>query len=209
MIVADTEFTGLNPGKCGLWQIGALELENPGNAFLEESRIDDDDEVEPAALKVVEKTEAEIRDNSKQSQKQMLKNFFDWSSKIKVKNLICHGPWDFAFLLIKAKKYNLDFPFPHRMFDTHSIAQIKYFENYKKFLIEEDKSAMNLASVLNFCGIPDNRRIVEIGGKTSKQGEPHNALEDTKLTAEAFSRLAYGKNLLQDYAQFKIPGYLK
>ena len=33
MIVLDIETSGIDRVKCGIWQIGALELENPKNQF--------------------------------------------------------------------------------------------------------------------------------------------------------------------------------
>lgn len=46
--------------------------------------------------------------------------------------------------------------------------------------------------------------IFKYVGITEERGE-HDALEDAKLTAEAISRLAYGKQLLEEYKQFPIP----
>ena len=46
MIALDIETSGGNPVKYGIWQIGAIELENPKNIFLEEARIDEEDEVQ-------------------------------------------------------------------------------------------------------------------------------------------------------------------
>jgi len=45
MMVFDIETSGTNFYKCGIWQIGALELENPENTFLQEGRIDDKDKI--------------------------------------------------------------------------------------------------------------------------------------------------------------------
>ena len=77
MIVLDIESSGLDTGKCGIWQIGAVELENPKNQFLEESRIDEKDEIDQEALKVNGQTEGGLRDKNKQSQKQLILNFID------------------------------------------------------------------------------------------------------------------------------------
>lgn len=209
MIVVDTEFTSLDFNRGGLWQIGAVELENPNNTFLEEAKLEENDFIEQASLDVVEKTEQELRDEKRQSQKDMLKNFFKWGANIKGRNLICQGQWDFGYLLGKAYKFNLEFPFPHRCFDLHSIAQAKHMEIKGGLLIKENKSNMGLDNVLEFCGIKDERkRIDKNTGNVVREGKPHNALEDAKLEAECFSRLIYGKNLLPEFNKFKIPGYL-
>ncbi len=208
MIVVDTEFTSLN-FKGGLWQIGAIDLDNPENTFLEEARLEDEDEIQQAALDVVGKAKEELSNENRQSQKEMLKHFFDWVKNIRVKNIICQGQWDFSYLLIKADKFGLEFPFPHRCFDLHSAAQAKYLEINREFLIKENKSGMGLSSVLEFCGIKDERRNIDKKGVLVREGKPHNALEDCKLEAECFSRLVYGKNLLEEYSKFPLPEYLK
>ena len=71
----DIETTGINTGEGGIWQIGAFELENPESYFLQEGRIDDEDKIMEEALKITEKTEEELRDKNKQSQKQLILNF--------------------------------------------------------------------------------------------------------------------------------------
>lgn len=208
MIVVDTEFTSLNY-KGGLWQIGAIDLNNPKNTFLEEARLEDEDEIDQNSLDVVEKTEEELRDKSKQSQKELLEHFFRWAENIKEKNLICQGQWDFSYLLIKADKFGLEFPFGHRCFDLHSIAQAKHVEIKGNLLIKDGYSDMGLSNVLKFCGLEDYRRRIDKKGVLVKEGKPHNALEDAKLEAECFSRLIFGKNLLPEFSKFKIPEYLK
>ncbi len=209
MIVVDTEFTSLDFNKGGLWQIGAIDLENPENTFLEEARLEDDDEVQQATLDVVGKTEEELRDKSKQSQKEMLINFFEWVKKIRIKHIFSQGPWDFSYLFTKSKKFGLEYPFHHRTFDLHSIAQMKYAMLYGKLFIEKDYSAMGLRNVLEFCGMEDKRRNIGRNGETSREGSPHNALEDARLEAECFSRILFGKNLLPEFNKFPIPEYLR
>lgn len=210
MIVIDIETSGnFDPVKNGIWQIGAVEFENPENTFLEESKIDDEDDIEDEALKVTGKTIEELRDKTKQSQKQLLENFFNWISKIENKTIIAHNtPFDYGFLVLKAKKYNLEIPFQHRTFDLHVIASMKYFEIKKKFLMREGKSEMNLPKVIEFCGMKDNR--IQLKDKEIvKEGKPHNALEDAKLEAECFSRIVYGRILFSEFKKFPVPDYLK
>jgi DNA polymerase III epsilon subunit-like protein len=209
MIVVDIETSGLSAVKNGLWQIGAFDLES-GEGFLQEGRIDEEDLVVEEALKIIGKTEGELRENNKQSQKELIENFFQWVSTRKVKNLICHNPpFDKSFLEIKGQKYGLKVPFPYRSFDLHTIAQMKFFEVNGKFLTKEDNNSdMGLRNILKLCGIEDPRRSVR-NGDISKEGKPHNALEDARLTAECFSRLVYGKKLFEEYSNFEIPDYLK
>ncbi|MFH1325395.1 MAG: 3'-5' exonuclease [archaeon] len=210
-IVVDIECSGGNPAKNGIWQIGAVDL-NTMEEFLEESRIDDEDKINEEALKIIGKTEEELKDGNKQSQKEMLEKFFKWLDTRKMKNLLCHLPeFDEGFLRNKSLKYFDADPFwpdHHRAFDLHTIAQVKFFEMNEKFLTKEDNNSnMSLGNILNLCGIKDDRKKMKDGKIT--EGKPHNALEDAKLTAECFNRLMFGKNLFPEYSKFEVPEDLR
>jgi DNA polymerase III epsilon subunit-like protein len=209
MIVIDIETSGNLDMKNGIWQIGALEFENLSNTFLGEARIDDEDDVEEGALKVTGKTEEELRDKNKQSQKELLERFFSWVEKIENKTFVAHNtPFDYGFITLKAKKYGLKIPFGHRTLDLHVLAFLKYYELNNKLPFEEGKSTFNLSKVLEFCGIEDKRiRLKET--EVVKEGNPHNGLEDAKLEAECLSRILYGKGLLPEFESFEVPEYLR
>ena len=201
MIALDIETSGLDPVRCGIWQIGAIELENPRNFFFEEARIDDEDFVEPGALEVTGMKEEILRDGNKQSQKELIRRFLLWVKTVKVTNCICQNPqFDLTFIFVKARKFGIidfvDYSLPHRAFDLHSIASLKYYLIHQKLLIENYRSKMNLSNVLLLCGIVDFRK-------------KHNALEDSKLAGECFNRIVYGKKLLSEFDQFEIPEHLK
>ena len=196
MIVIDLETSGTDLVNSGIWQIGAVDFENPKRIFLEEGHIDNKDKVSREAMTVTGKTEKEIREKNKISQKQLLKQFFKWCEKSKIKNYMCENPqFDVAFLETKARKYNLKFPFHYRAFDLHSIAQARILKISGKILVKKGHSA-GFREIIKFCGMKDERNF-------------HNALEDAKLTAECFSRIFYGKNMIKEYDHFKIPKYLK
>ncbi len=199
-IVLDIETSGIDRIKCGIWQIGAYDL-NTGEEFLEEGRIDNEDQVinlgDKPVLEVIGKTEEELREPRKQSQKELIEKFFRWCEGRKLLNFLCQNPqFDTSFMEIKALKYGLKIPFHHRAFDLHSIAQKSYHDLHKKFLIKDTHSDMSLKNILEFCGMEDNRRA-------------HNALEDSKLTAECFSRIIYGKGIFKEYSEYEIPEELK
>ena len=211
-IALDIETSGGNPLEHGIWQIGAIDL-NTMEEFLEEARIDDEDKVEDEALIITGKTEEELRGKNKQLQKELLKSFFKWLGQKKMKNLLCHLPeFDQGFLRKKMLKYFREDPFwPdfHRPFDLHTIAQVKFFELNGKFLTKEDNNSdMGLRNILKLCGMDDSRRSVR-GNEITREGTPHNALEDAKLTAECFSRLVYGKNLFPKFSKFEVSEGLK
>lgn len=207
-IVLDLEMSGLDLEKCGIWQIGAVDL-NTMEEFLEESKIDDEDEVERGALKVIGKTEEELRDPSKQSQREMIEKFFAWVRQKQLRNFLCQNPqFDIGFLYVKSSKYNLIKTFHFRSFDLHTIAQTIYSKINGQFFTEDHHSKMGLSSILEFCGMKDERIKME-GNEVIQEGNPHNALEDAKLTAECFSRLMYGENLFEEYNKFPVPKVLK
>jgi DNA polymerase III epsilon subunit-like protein len=209
MIVLDIETTGLNPEENGIWQIGAFEIKNPNNYFLEEGRIDKGDKIGEGALLVTGKSKEDLLDKKKQSQKDLLKNFFEWCKRIEIKTCICQNPqFDLGFITLKARKYKLEIPFHHRAFDLHSIAQMKYYQINRNFLFKEDYSDMNLSNILRFCGIKDERRKVA-EDKLIEQGKEHNALEDCKLIGECFSRIIFGRKLFNRFKDFEIPEYLR
>jgi len=196
MIVVDIETSGLDFLKNGIWQIGAIDTDDPDRTFLEEGRIDDEEKFTEEALNVCGVTEEYIRSIHKQSQKELLERFFGWCKDAKIKNLICHNPqFDFSFIKYKADKYGLKLPFHFRCFDTHSIASLRYKEIYGNLPIDGGFSNMNLSNMLFFCGMKDNR-------------EKHNALEDAKLTAECFYRIVYCKTFLKEFEQYQLPEYL-
>ena len=51
-IVLDLETSGIDKVKCGVWQIGAYDL-NTMEEFFDDARIDDEDKVEEGALKLI------------------------------------------------------------------------------------------------------------------------------------------------------------
>jgi len=208
MIVVDLETSGLDHVKCGIWQIGAMDLSNK-EEFFQEARIDDEDIVHKDALIVIGKTEEQLRDRKNQTQKQLLESFFKWYSKRKNKVFIAQNPqFDFSFLDIKAKKYGLKLPFGYRALDLHTLAAFKHMQLRGKFLIEKENSGMSLSGILAFCGLKDPRRIIG-KGKIIKEGKSHSALGDVRLEAECFSRLVFGKTLFPEYSKFPVPTELR
>ena len=195
MISLDIETSGLDSGRCGIWQIGAVEVENPKNVFIEEARIDNEDEISEESLQITGKTKEEIRDKNKQSQKQLILNFIEFAKTCKEKIILGHNiGFDMSFLLNKCIRYDIIDNFRkvvgYKGIDTHSIAQIKHLKEKGKFSLNENgKSDMNLTNIMKFVGLKDTRRKFEGDGRALSEGTPHNALEDAKLTAECYRRL--------------------
>lgn len=213
MIILDIETSGLT-GKSGIWQIGALELENSKNYFLQEAKIDKEDIIEEEALKITGKTEEELRDPSKQNQKQLIENYLSWLDENKEKIISgANVGWDMSIIQDKCIKYDLTKRLRevcgHRVVDLQTIAQEKYFEINKKYLLDKKgRNDMSLGRTLEFCGIPDNRINIKSDGSV-KYGKPHDALDDCKLEGECIMRIKFGKNLFSEYSQYEIPEALK
>jgi DNA polymerase III epsilon subunit-like protein len=207
MIVVDLEMSGVDHVRCGIWQIGAVDLLNK-EEFLQEARIDEGDVISKEALLVIGKTEEQLRDSLKQTQKQLLENFFKWYSKRKNKTFIAQNPqFDFTFLVIKAKKYGLKIPFGYRVFDLHSLAALRYLQLKGKFLFENEDSGMGLSKIIQFCGLKDPRKILN-KGEIVQEGKSHNALGDARLEAECFFRLVFGKSFFAEYSYCPVPAEL-
>ncbi len=193
MIILDIETSGLDSGRCGIWQIGALEFENPENRFLQEARIDEEDIITEEALKIIGKTEEELRNKNKQSQKQLIENFLEWTKSCKERVLAGQNiGWDISFIQNKCIKYGIMSKFREvigqRSIDLHTLANLTYKEKHGEFKLEKGKSALSLSSILEMVGLKDERIKID-GAKIIKEGKPHNALEDCKLEAECFRRL--------------------
>jgi DNA polymerase III epsilon subunit-like protein len=213
MIVLDIEASGLDNGRNGIWQIGALEFENPKNVFFGECRIDDEDEIMLEALELIGKTEAELRDNRKQSQKKLILAFLEWTKTCKNKISIGQNiGWDLTFIQNKCLRYGLRKGFSEfigvRSIDLHALTQLIHYQINNGFLVgDHGRSDLSLSKIIGFCGIEDKRRIMS-KGKIVEEGNPHNALEDVRLTAECFSRIFYGKKLFEEFEGFPLPSYL-
>ncbi len=210
MIILDIETSGFSPIKNGIVSIGAICLNDLKKEFYEECSLDEEDEIIKEATIVNGFSEEEMRDQKKQTQKELLEHFFKWIEEQEIRILAGHniGFFDLNFLKMKAEKYGINIKTRYRSLDLCSVAQTRYFQIYGKFLLDDYKeNAMNLPSVLEFCGLTDERIQLK-DGKVIQEGKPHNALEDTKLEAECFSRLIYGKSLFPKFKEFPIPKYL-
>lgn len=213
MIILDIETTGLTHD-CGICEIGAINTKTPSNIFIQDCKIDDDDTITEGALKVNGRTKEELFDETKQSQMQLIGNYLDWVEMQEEK--LFYGQnvaWDISMIQAKSMKYNMHKRFldihGQRGMDLHTLAQERYFEIYKKYLLKETgQSAFNLGNVLDFCGIPDERVNVFFN-RIIKEGKFHTALEDCFLEGEALYRLKFGKSLFEEFKKFEVPDYLK
>lgn len=191
MIVVDIETTGTNPLKNSIVSIGAIDFDNPKNAFYEECCIPDDSEVEPVALEINGFSEKQIRDPTKKSVDVIVGEFLIWSDKIQTKILSGHNiHFDRNFLWFTIQKYPyLQWIFEYRLVDLHSIC----YADYQKRGIKLPER-LTFDKIMYYVGLP-------------AENKPHKALNGAKLCAEAFSRLFYKKNLLKEFEKFRLPEF--
>ncbi len=196
MIIVDVETTGLNPKRHSIVSIGAIDFSNPENQFYQECRIWDGAEISKEALEINGFSEKEIKNLNKRSLEEIIKDFLKWVSKINERTLAGENPaFDLNFLKASCERYNITWSLGYRTIDLHSLCYIHYLRRGLIPPEKDKKSNLNLDTILKYVGLP-------------AEPKPHNALTGAKMEAEAFSRLVYGKNLLNEFNNYPIPHFL-
>lgn len=199
MIIVDVETTGHDTKKHSILSIGAIDLDNPNNQFYIENQMWDGAEIfegDPllpnyiSALLINGFTKEQIRDINKPTLKEAIELFLKWIENCNTKVLAGHNPYfDMDFLRSSALKYNLKWTLGYSAIDLYTAVYL----NYKKKGISPPKLRSN--DCFNYTGLPN-------------EPNPHNALTGAKIEAEAFYRLIYGKQLLEEFKQYPVPEYL-
>jgi len=198
MIVVDVETTGRNPRRHSIISIGAIDFDDPNREFYEECRIWNGAAIERKALEVNGFTEDNIRDPNKKTLEKIFKEFLEWTEFSDDRTLAGHNVgFDRDFLNASAMRYGIYWPFGYRTVDLHTLCYAHFLRRNIKPVINSNtkRTDINLDFVLSYVGLNLRRDI-------------HNALEDAKLEAEAFSRLIKGGSLLEEYKKHPIPSYL-
>jgi len=194
MLVIDVEATGLEEDIHSLVSIGAVDFLDPKRKYYRECRIWDKAEIMSEALEIIGMTEKEIRDPNKMSDKEMVEEFLEWANEGKSIMLAGHNlmPVDFDFIKATCERNNLNFPFPKRTLDLHSVCFSHMMITGVEPPMEEGKSLLNSDRVLKYCGLP-------------AEPKPHIAINGALYEAEAFSRLLKNQNLLPEFQEYPIP----
>ncbi len=200
MIIVDVETTGHDAKKHSIVSIGAIDLNNPKNTFYVENRIWDGAEIlkgDPLlpglkpALEINGFIESEIIDPKKLLLKEAMELFFKWIENCNTKVLAGHNPYfDLDFLRTSTLMHNIKWTLGYSAVDLYSAVYLSYKQ---RGLQPPEKLKGN--ECLNYTGLPI-------------EAIPHNALTGAKMEAEAFNRLIYGKNLLEEFKQYPVPDYL-
>lgn len=195
MLVVDIEASGLSAQKCSILSIGALDLDNPDLRFYGECRIWEGAHVNDDALLVNGFSEADINDPGKQTEAELITKFLEWSQHLGDRTLTGQNPsFDRDFLKEAAERAGLSWDLAHRTIDTHTLAFMHMVKRGVKVPIDPQRrrSDLNLDSILNYCGIPE-------------EPTPHNALTGALSHAEVASRLLYDRKLLPEFSAYDIP----
>jgi len=193
MIVVDVESSGVDSRLCSLLSVGALDFDNPTNQFYMECRVFEGAHVEKGALAVNGFSEESLGDLTKKTDREVVEAFLEWMTTCKEWTLVGQNPsFDRDFLQETAHRYHINWPLAQRTIDLHSIAYFRFLKRGKEIPIKNHHSALSLDSILTYVGLP------------TREGS-HNALDDAKLEAEAFSRLAHQTSLLEAYKGFPVP----
>lgn len=194
MLIVDVEATGVDAKLCSLLSVGAIDFDNPKNEFYMECRAFAGAHVEKEALQIAGFTVEEIHDLKKPTDGKVALAFLEWMKTCAEWTLAGQNPsFDRDFLQEAAHRYRIDWPLAHRTLDLHSIAWSHMLRRGIVPPLENKHSALDLERILSYVGI------------SVKRGTAHNALEDAKLEAEAFSRLLKEANLLAEYRHMPIP----
>jgi DNA polymerase III epsilon subunit-like protein len=196
MLVLDCEMTGLDPEKHSIVSVGAIDFENPDRQLYEECRAWDGAKIDAAALAVNGFTREQVIDPTKQTEGDLVHQVIQFAAPMSDTTFAGQNVFtDLYFMRAAAiRAGHTAWPFAHRVIDIHSLC----FEHMiSKGLVPpidpiKKHSALNLDTILNYCGVPSEPR-------------PHNALTGAKCNAEVIARLLYGRKLLPEFAEFDIP----
>lgn len=195
MIAVDVETTGTNPTVHSILAIGAVDFDNPTNQFYGECRAFDGAHMEAEALRINGLTKEQAQSPGWQREEDLVRAFIAWATELRDWTFVGQNPaFDRGFIEAACARYHLDYPFPHRSLDTHTMAYVHMVTrgSIPPFDARHHHSAINLDYILSYCGIPE-------------EPKPHNALTGALCHAEVASRLLYGKQLLPDFSLFPIP----
>ena len=196
MIVIDVETTGLDPKKNSIVSIGAVDFSNSECQFYQECKIREYTEISDDALAINGFSREQITNPNKKSLEQIMADLIKWMEPIEDKTIAGENPsFDRDFLNDAIERYNLYKRLGHRTIDLHSLAYSHHLRRGMHIPLKNERTDINTDKILIYVGLPS-------------EPKPHNALTGAKMEAEAFSRLIYGKSLLEEFKHFPIPEYL-
>jgi DNA polymerase III epsilon subunit-like protein len=194
MIVVDVETSGLDPKENSIISIGAINFINTNQRFYAECNIFNGAIINIDSLKINGFEKNQIVDNKdKKSLREIIIEFSSWVKNQNTEKIIAgqNPAFDRDFLIHSFEMNQLNFPFTFRTFDLNTLC-INYVIQKK---IDIKISTLNTNRIYNILGMPP-------------EPNPHNALTGAIMETEAFNRLLYGKNIIEDFKNYPIPDNL-
>jgi DNA polymerase-3 subunit epsilon len=206
MISLDVESSGLDSKTCSILSLGAIDTDNPSNQFYDECRVWDGAEINDKALEVNGFTREEITASkealeqgiAKKTEAELIRDFVAWATdRLGNRTLLAQNvPFDLGFVQQACKRAGIESPFAHRALDLHTLCWMHMTMRQGETGIEpptaKHRTAIDLTYVLQYCGLPE-------------EPKPHNALTGALCHAEAFSRMAYTRSIVDEFSIFPIP----
>jgi DNA polymerase III epsilon subunit-like protein len=195
MLIIDIEASGTHYEKHSIVSLGAIDFADPTRQFYAECRVWEGAHIMEEALEVNGFTESEVTDVTKMTEAELVTQFMEWSEMCSDRTLTGQNvSFDRDMLKAAVMRAGQNWVLPYRTLDTHTMC---YMHMVKRGLVppfdaEHKRTALNLDTVLNYCGIPE-------------EPDPHNALTGAKCHAEVTSRLLYGRTLLPEFEIYPLP----
>ena len=195
MLILDVEASGTEYHKHSIVSIGAVDFGQPNRQFYGECKIWDGAHIMEGALAVNGFTEEEIKDPTKKTEGELVREFLEWSQEMGDRTLTGqNGSFVRDFIKAASEREGLSWDLAYRTIDTHSLCWMHIIKSGKNPPVDPQhrRSSLDLDAVLNYCGIPS-------------EPSPHNALTGALSHAEVTSRLLYDKKLLSEFESYPIP----
>lgn len=195
MIAIDIESSGTNYDKHSIISLGAVDTTNKDNRFYGECRVWDGSHIDEGSAEFLKMTEEDFRNPEKQSESELVSKFMNWIENIDDRTLLGQNvSFDRDFLKAALGRIHHDWTLAHRTVDTHTLCYMHMIKRglTPPFDTEHHRTALNMDSVLVYCGIPE-------------EPTPHNAMTGAMCHAEISSRLLYDKKFLPEFEKFEIP----
>lgn len=196
MLIVDVETTGLDPLRCSIISIGAVDFADPSATFYAACRAFDGAFVSSEALAINGFTREQILDPSLPDLSSVLSAFLAWAQQRSDMTIAGGNPsFDRDFLHAAFDRCGIRATFGYRTIDLHSLVFAHHLQRRLPVPLFSSRTALTVDLCLVYVGLPPEPR-------------PHNALVGAQMEAEAFSRLILGKGLFAEFLSFPVPQYL-